>query len=213
MADPIRITSGSLIAAGLIHPRVMVIAPTICDQLTAAFSKHYINSILRIASFFGQACQETDRFRVTTEETGYTAKRIREIWPRRFTEEDAVRIASMGDGAVLNYIYAGRIGNGPPESGDGHRFRGRGYLQITGKDTYTEFSKAMGFAELVNPDDVATIYAAESAAWFWESHGLNPLADRETGDLLAVTRRVNGGTLGIDNRKRYYAAALKMLGG
>jgi putative chitinase len=113
--------------------------------------------------------------------------------------------------AIANRIYANRMGNGPEESGDGYKYCGRGLIQLTGKDNYTRFSQSLE----ISPDEVSEYLktfegCAQSACWFWETNKLNDLADK--GDILTLTKRINGGTIGLEDRIKHYNHALHVLG-
>jgi putative chitinase len=203
------ITARKLIAAGLVYDPAT--APGIAAALSEACAHYGIDTPRRVAGFLGQVCHESDRFRVTVENLDYSAARLLATWPKRMTLELAAGLAHHPE-VIGNLMYGARLGNGPPESGDGYRYRGRGYIQITGRENYRTFGEAIKQDIEGEPDRVAEPYlAALSAAWFWRTHGLNALAD--SGSVEAMTRRVNGGLLGLDNRRRYYAAALRELGG
>jgi len=203
----VTMTVEQLVSAGL-APQAK--AEEVIGALNAACAQFDISTPLRVAGFLSQICQESDRFRLTVENLNYSAQGLLATFPKRVTPEQAQQLAHHPE-AIGNHIYCNRIGNGPESSGDGYRFRGRGYIQLTGRDNYAAFGKSINHDVTTTPDLVAEpCWAALSAAWFWQTHGLNELAD--TGDIVAITKRVNGGILGLDGRKKYYEAAKQMLG-
>ena len=174
-----------------------------------------INSKERIAAFVAQCAHESGNFMVLTENLNYRWQSLRKIFPKYFpTDELAQQYANMSNKqeAIANRIYANRMGNGDEASGDGWRYRGRGLIQLTGKDNYTWFAISLE----ITPEE-ATEYlttfegAAQSACWFWETNKLNQWAD--AGDILTLTRRINGGTIGLEDRIKHYKHALHVLEG
>ena len=174
-----------------------------------------INTAPRIAAFVAQCAHESGGFMVLTENLNYRWQSLRKLFPKYFpTDELAQQYANMPNKqeAIANRIYANRMGNGSEESGDGWRYRGRGLIQLTGKDNYTWFAASLE----ITPEE-ATEYlrtfegAAQSACWFWETNKLNQWADQ--GDILTLTRRINGGTIGLEDRIKHYKHALHVLGG
>jgi len=171
--------------------------------LVAAMERHGISTIPRVAAFLAQIGHESGGLRRVEENLRYSADRLRQVFPKHFPGSVAEEYAGKPE-AIANRAYADRMGNGPEASGDGWRFRGRGLLQVTGRANYT----AAGHAE--NPDYLTTPEGAcESAAHWWETHGCNDLAD--SGDMTALTRRVNGGTNGLEYRLDRYRHALHVL--
>ena len=173
-----------------------------------------INTPQRIAAFVAQCAHESGGFVFLTENLNYRWQSLRKIFPKYFpTDELAQEYANRPNKqeAIANRIYASRMGNGPEESGDGFRFRGRGLIQLTGRSNYTWFAASLE----ISPEE-ATEYlttfegAAQSACWFWETNKLNQWADK--GDILTLTKRINGGTIGLDDRIKHYEHALHVLG-
>jgi putative chitinase len=184
------------------------------DALSQLLPDYGINTPRRIAAFVAQCSHESGNFRTIKENLNYRWQTLRKLFPKYFpTDELAQRYASMSNKqeAIANRIYANRMGNGPEESGDGFRYRGRGLIQLTGKENYSWFA-----ASLEIPVEEAAEYletfegAAQSACWFWETNNLNRWAD--TGDMLTLTKRINGGTIGLDDRIKHYKHALHVLG-
>ncbi len=184
-------------------------ASDIVDDLNAAMARFGINTPQRAAAFLAQCAHESGRFLHVEENLNYSADALQRVWPNRFDADHAQLYAHQPQ-RIANRAYAGRNGNGDEASGDGWRFRGRGFIQLTGRENYRRLEIALGEHIVDNPDHVATPkYAALSAAWFWSYNGLNALAD--AGDIVAITKRINGGTLGLDERRKLYAAALAAL--
>ncbi len=164
----------------------------------------------RGAHFFGQTEHETGGFKLFVENLNYSADGLKKIFPKYFPGNMADLYARQPE-KIANRVYASRMGNGDEKSGDGFKFRGRGALQLTGKDNYTAFAQHLQKPEiLTNPDLVATLYAFESAMFFFDKNKLWSICDQGVNDatILALTKRVNGGTHGLDDRevktKKYY---------
>ena len=174
-----------------------------------------INTAKRIAAFIAQCAHESGNFTQLRENLNYRAVTLRKIFPKYFpTDELAQQYAIRPDRqqAIANLVYANRMGNGPPESGDGYRFAGKGLIQLTGKDNYTWFAASLGIGVEAAAEYLETFEgAAQSACWFWETNKLNQWAD--AGDILTLTKRINGGTIGLEDRIKHYEHALHVLGG
>lgn len=175
--------------------------------LDAACQKYGITSSARVASFLAQTGYESGQFNKLTENLNYsTAGRLVKVWPKRFPTEAVAAPYVNNPQKLANCVYANRLGNGAPESGDGFRYRGRGIIQITGKSNYVAATLALDVDLVQNPDLLLQPpSAALSAAWFWSTHGLNALADDQTGDndledFTEITKRINGGTSGLQAR-------------
>lgn len=185
------------------------------NALIQLLPDYEINTPKRIAAFIAQCAHESANFRILTENLNYRWQSLRKVFPKYFpTDELAQQYASRPNRAeaIANRIYASRMGNGPEESGDGWRFRGRGLIQLTGKQNYMWFAASLE----ITPEE-ATEYlmtfegAAQSACWFWETNKLNQWAD--SGDIVTLTKRINGGTIGLDDRIKHYEHALHVLKG
>ena len=165
-----------------------------------------INNPQRISMFLAQIGHESGGMRTIKENLNYSAERLKVIFPKYFRGVDTTPYAK-NPAKIANYVYANRMGNGPVESGDGYRYRGRGLIQLTGKSNYQAFAADMeiGLDEAVIWLDTPE-GAAWSAGWFWDSRELNDLADK--GDVLRVTKKINGGTIGLADRELHYAEAL-----
>jgi putative chitinase len=173
-----------------------------------------INTPQRIAAFVAQCAHESGGFIHLVENLNYRWQSLRKVFPKYFpTDALAQDYASRPNKqeAIANRIYASRMGNGPEESGDGFRFRGRGLIQLTGRHNYTWFAASLEITPEEASEYLTTFEgAAQSACWFWESNKLNQWADK--GDILTLTKRINGGTIGLDDRIKHYEHALHVLG-
>lgn len=168
---------------------------------SAALFKEYglSENRLRLEYFLAQIAHETGGLTRSVENLNYTAKRITEIWPTRFATLVSAEPFANNPEKLANKVYADRMGNGPPESGDGYRYRGRGYIQITGKDGYRQTGLRAGLDLLEKPERaIATEQALRVACAFWKWKALNPLCDIR--NFEEVTRRINGGLIGLDGR-------------
>ena len=181
--------------------------------LSQLLPDYEINTPQRIAAFIAQCAHESGEFTTLKENLNYRAPTLRKIFPKYFpTDELANHYASLPNKqeAIANKVYANRMGNGDEASGDGFRYCGRGLIQLTGKDNYTWFAASIG----ITPDEASEYLqtfegAAQSACWFWESNNLNQWADK--GDILTLTKRINGGTIGLDDRIKHYEHAKHIL--
>jgi len=180
-------------------------------QIPSVMSTFKIDTALRLSHFLAQCGHESAGFKAIQENLNYGAKGLLGIFKKYFpTEAKALQYERKPE-KIANLVYGSRMGNGDEASGDGYKFRGRGYIQLTGKNNYVAFGKAINEDIAANPDLVATKYPLLSAAWFWSSNSLNALADEGADDssVTAITKRVNGGTIGLPDRikhfKEYYA--------
>jgi putative chitinase len=179
-------------------------------EIPEIIKKFEINTPLRLAHFLGQASHESGGFRSTTENLNYSSIGLLEIFPKYFNKELA-NLYGRKPEKIANIVYGNRMGNGDKSTGDGWKFRGRGYIQLTGRSNYVEFSKAIIQDVTSNPDLVATKYPLLSAAWFFNKTGLNLIADRgDSIDIVTmITKKINGGVHGIENRikkfREYYS--------
>ena len=164
----------------------------------------------RLAHFFAQVLHESGCMRFDMENLNYSAKGLLATFPKYFkTAQDAEAFARQPE-KIANRVYANRMGNGNEASGDGWRYRGRGLIQLTGKDNYAAFSKWLGDERVIDqPDLVATEYAVHSAVFFWDRNALNALAD--TDDIVRVTKRINGGENGLAHRRELFNKANGLL--
>ena len=181
------------------------------EPLNEAFQKYDISTPARQAAFIGQCAHESGNFRILEENLRYSAAALMRVWPSRFTSELVASSYASNPEKIANKVYSGRMGNGDEESGDGWKYHGRGLIQLTGKDNYANCGSSLGVDFVGNPDLLLDPkYAALSAAWFWNKKGLNALADAKDYDTM--TKRINGGLIGLDDRKAKIAKAISVLG-
>lgn len=217
------ITHGPLVASavpGGLKQALASVVPQLPDAvrdswitaLAAPLLRAELTTARRIAAFLGQCAAESGGFRDLEEDLSYSASRLCEVWPSRFPTLAAATPFAFHPEALANLVYAGRMGNGDVQSGDGWHFRGRGLIQLTGRTVYERFATAIGQSL-----DAATAFAAtiaggaESAAWFWSENSLNPLADVWSIDI--ITQRINGGMTDADERRRLCTTALGCMEG
>jgi putative chitinase len=193
------------------------ISPEWTDPLNATFERFNIRTPRQMAAFIGQCGHESANFRLLEENLNYRAATLLKLFPlttRRtwgFTPEEAAAYERQPK-KIANRIYGNRMGNRDEASGDGYRFRGRGCIQLTGSANYHHAGKALGVDFIMEPDLVATPqYAALTAGWFWDTHKLNAIA--ESGNNLALTKKINGGTIGLDDRIKHTNEALALFPG
>ena len=183
-------------------------------QIPAVQEKFEINTPLRLAHFLAQCGHESGGFKVVSENLNYGAAGLQSIFKKYFTPESAKEYQRKPE-KIANIVYANRMGNGPQASGEGYKFRGRGYIQLTGKDNYTAFDKTVEDDILATPELVATKYPLLSAAWFFHKNGLNKIADEGATDVVVikVTKRVKGGTIGLSDRIKHFNEYNNLLNG
>jgi len=181
------------------------------DALNETFTRFNLTSNNQKAMFIGQCSHECGNFRLLEENLNYRAETLMKLWPKRFPSLEFAKQYEKNPKKIANSVYANRMGNRDEASGDGYRFRGRGALQCTGHSTYFHAGKALGVDFVMQPDLIATPkYAALTAGWFWETHKLNPPSDAL--DYTKVTKIINGGTIGLDDRIKHVQQALAVLG-
>lgn len=174
----------------------------VLKELPYVMEKYQINTGLRLAHFLSQCAHESGNFKVRTENLNYSANRLMVVFRKYFpTMEIALQYQRRPE-KIANLVYGDRMGNGDEKSGDGFKFRGRGYIQLTGRNNYEAFQRSIGVNLLSNPDLVSTTYPLTSAGWFFEIRRINRVADRGITNsvITEVTRLVNGGTNGLDDR-------------
>jgi putative chitinase len=181
------------------------IPDSVLSQIPSVVDKFFINTPSRLAHFLAQTGHESGGFKIKKENLNYSAERLKVIFKKYFTAESAKEYARKPE-KIANIVYANRMGNGNQASGDGFKFCGRGYIQLTGKDNYTAFDKSVEDDILATPDLVATKYPLLSAAWFWNKNGLNAIADTGVGEdvITKITKKVNGGTIGLTDRVAHF---------
>jgi putative chitinase len=189
------------------------IPDAVIAQIPDTAAKFEINTPLRLAHFLAQCGHESGGFRLTKENLNYSAKGLNGTFKKYFPTLDSAVPYERKPEKIANKVYGGRMGNGPESSGDGSKFCGRGYIQLTGKDNYTAFGKSINEDMSANPDKVASSYALLSAAWFFNKNGLHKMADGGAGvdTVKAITKRVNGGYIGIDDRIKHFNEYYKLL--
>lgn len=183
------------------------------DTIIQTLPEYNITSINRVAAWLAQMGHESADFRTLVENLNYSAQALRRTWPRHFPTDAIAQQYHRQPERIANRAYANRMGNGPESSGDGWKYRGRGIIQITGKSNYTNCSMALyGDAQILldEPQILCEVDGAvRSACWFWNSRDINDPADSQ--DIVEVTRRINGGTHGLDDRQKRYHRALAVL--
>ena len=181
------------------------------DPLNQTFAKYDINTALRQAAFIGQCQHESNNFRTLEENLHYSADGLMRTWPSRFPSADVAQQYANNPEKIANKVYGGRADLGNKEDGDGFKFHGRGCIQLTGRDLYERCGEAIG-ADLINQPQllVEPHYAAMSAGWFFNKKGLNALADIK--DYETMTKRINGGLLGLADRIAKINKAKEILG-
>jgi len=189
------------------------------DQWTQALNKllpdYGIDTPQRVAAFIAQCAHESGNFAFLKENLNYRAASLRKVFPKYFPDDaTANQYASLPNKAeaIANRIYANRMGNGPEESGDGFRYCGRGLIQLTGRNNYDAFAESIETPVEEIPAYLETFEGAvQSACWFWETNNLNQFAD--TDDIKTMTRRINGGFIGLEDRIKHYEHAKHVFGG
>lgn len=172
------------------------------DAIQATCDKFEINTPERQAGFIAQLAHESGMFKAVKENLNYSDKALLGVFPKYFNAENVQAYARQPE-KIANRVYASRMGNGDEASGEGFKYCGRGLIQLTGKDNYKRFGDAVGVDFISNPELVEQPeYACLSAGWFWSVNGLNKLADAK--DIVGMTKRINGGTIGLDHRTELY---------
>ena len=192
---------------------ILFIAPkckipkNLSNSLNEYLKKYEINTELRVAHFLAQTAHESAEFTRFIENLNYSTKGLLETFDKYFNKSN-VSDYSRNPEKIANKVYSNRMGNGNFESGDGWKFRGRGLIQLTGQENYREFFKSID--KPIDVDYLATPEGAiESSCWYWDSRDINPHADQD--DIVSVTKKINGGTLGLDSRKLYLSRAKKVI--
>lgn len=182
------------------------------DALNETFQRFNIITPVQQASFIGQAAHESGNFKMLVENLNYRAETLMKVWPKRFPTLEFAKQYERDPKKIANSVYANRMGNRDEASGDGFRFRGRGLFQTTGHAGYYHAGQALGEDFVMNPDLVSTPkYAALTAGFFWNTHKLNQYAD--TRDFTMMTKKINGGTIGLNDRIKHINHALEVLNG
>ena len=215
-------TSPLLVAAGVKDPAKWL------DAVVETCVEFEINTPQRIAGFLAQTSHESGGYTMLSENLNYRAATLAACWPTRFAvlgpdkkpvkdqqgKLTPTKVAEAIAGKpelIANMVYSSRMGNGPAESGDGWNYRGRGLKQLTGKDNYARCGQALGVDLVVNPDLLLQpLYAARSAGWFWKANALSTFAD--AGDIKGMTKKINGGFIGLEQRQKLYDKVLAAIG-
>lgn len=182
------------------------------EALTAILPDYDITTVSRVAAFLAQTVHESGGYISLKENLNYKAESLMKVWPRLFPDLETANRYAHNQQAIANRAYANRMGNGDEASGDGWKFCGRGLIQLTGHDNYQSFADSlqMNIDEL--PEYLGTFEGAvQSACWYWETNNLNTFADQ--GDIVGLTKRINGGTLGLSDRINHFQHALQVLQG
>jgi putative chitinase len=186
---------------------------TVIAQLPDTIAKFELNTPLRLAHFLAQAGHESGGFKAVNENLNYGAKGLLGIFKKYFPTQEKALLYERKPEKIANLVYGGRMGNGVEATGEGWKFRGRGYIQLTGKDNYKAFDAVVAESIVDNPDLVATKYPLLSAAWFFHKNGLHKIADQGATDAVvtSVTKRVNGGTIGLADRIKHFKEYYNLL--
>ena len=185
-----------------------------CEALNKILPDYEIDTPQRVAAFLAQCAHESGGFTALHENLNYRAATLRKVFPKYFPDDaTAEQYAGQPNKQELiaNRVYANRMGNGDEHSGDGFKYCGRGLIQLTGKQNYCKFAESIDTPVDQIPEFLQTFEGAiQSACWFWETNKLNQYAD--SGDILTMTKRINGGTIGLEDRKQHYEHALHIFG-
>ena len=184
----------------------------VITQIPTVMEKFQINTPLRLAHFLAQCGHESGGFKAVQENLNYSADGLKKIFPKYFPGNLSESYARNPE-KIASKVYGGRMGNGDESTKEGFKFRGRGYIQLTGKSNYTAFANSIGEDTVSNPDLVETKYPLASAAWFFSKNGLNSIADKgaDPATITSVTKRVNGGTIGLADRIKHFTEYYKLL--
>ena len=180
------------------------------EPLEEVFHRYEINTPERQAAFIGQCAHESMNFTKLEENMNYSAEGLMKTWPSRFPTLESAKPYHRNPEKIANKVYAGRMGNGPEETGEGWLYHGRGLIQLTGKDNYTLAGDALNMDFIHSPDYVLVPkYAALTAGWYWNKRQLNKEADAK--DYTGMTKKINGGTIGLDDRVAHIKHAQEVL--
>ena len=186
------------------------IDPSWAEPLAEVFHRYEINTPERQAAFIGQCAHESMNFKTLEENLNYSAEALMKTWPSRFPTMEIAKQYARNPEKISNKVYGGRMGNGTEETGDGWLYHGRGLIQLTGKDNYTLAGDALNMDFIHSPDYVLVPkYAALTAGWYWNKRQLNKEADAK--DYTGMTKKINGGTIGLDDRIAHIKHAQEVL--
>lgn len=186
------------------------IPDSVLAQIPEVMSKFGIDTIMKLSHFLAQCAHESGGFRVKQENLNYSAKGLLLTFRKYFNPETVAAYEKRPE-KIANRVYANRMGNGPEASGDGYKFRGRGFIQLTGHDNYKAFSAAIGEDCVANPDLVSNKYPLASAAWFFQKNCLKRATNNSDESVTAVSKCVNGGTIGLADRIKHFNEYHKLL--
>ena len=179
------------------------------EALSSVLPEYEIDSSQRVAAFIAQCTHESGGFKRLKENLNYKWESLRKVFPKYFPTDELAQEYAHKQEQIANRVYGGRMGNGDESSGDGFRYCGRGLIQLTGRNNYTKFAESIGMAVEEVPALLETFEGAvKSACWFWKTNNLNQYAD--AGDILTMTKRINGGTIGLEDRIKHYNHALEV---
>ena len=183
-----------------------------CEALNQILPDYEINTPQRLAAFLAQCAHESGGFIFLKENLNYKAASLRKVFPKYFPDDNIAAHYAQKPEMIANRVFANRMGNGPEDSGDGYAYCGRGLIQLTGKSNYQAFADSIETPVDQVPEYLGTFEGAiQSACWFWESNNLNRWAD--AGDIVKMTKIINGGTIGLEDRIKHYNHALQIFGG
>jgi putative chitinase len=179
--------------------------------LAQLLPEYQIDTPQRMAAFLAQCAHESGGFTAIKENLNYRAVTLRKVFPKYFPTDELAQQYANKPQMIANKVYANRMGNGDESSGDGYRYCGRGLIQLTGRDNYFWFASSLELTPEAASEYMETFEgAAQSACWFWETNNLNQWADKS--DIVTLTKRINGGTIGLEDRKKHYEHALHIFG-
>lgn len=182
------------------------------ESLCQILPDYDIDTVPRVAAFLAQTAHESGNYRAIKENLNYKAESLCKVWPRYFPDLATAKAYEKQPERIANRAYGNRMGNGDEQSGDGWKYAGKGLIQLTGKDNYTRYAQSLEISVEEASEHLTTFEGCvQSAAWFWEANNLNQWAD--SGDILTMTKRINGGTIGLEDRIKHYDHALHVLEG
>ena len=187
---------------------------SVIAQIPFIQSNYKVNTLLRLSHFLAQCGHESANFRAVKENLNYSAEGLNKTFKKYFPTLESAKDYARQPERIASKVYANRMGNGNEASKNGFKYLGRGFIQLTGKANYLEFDKSVPEDIMANPELVATKYPLASAAWFWHKNGLNAIADKGATDAVvkSITKRVNGGTIGLEDRIQHFNEFYSLLG-
>jgi putative chitinase len=187
---------------------------SVIAQIPFIQSNYKVNTLLRLSHFLAQCGHESANFRAVKENLNYSAEGLNKTFKKYFPTLESAKDYARQPERIASKVYANRMGNGNEASKDGFKYAGKGFIQLTGKANYLEFDKSVPEDIMANPELVATKYPLASAAWFWDKNGLNAIADKGATDAVvkSITKRVNGGTIGLEDRIQHFNEFYSLLG-